>query len=131
MDFTNDLNKGESLTVEFKSWIKCSGVKECVNLSVPELVAFSNAKGGTVYLDAEDKGAVTGCSGSYDIQSILDAIADMTRPPLFVDAEEIQYKDKKVIALHIDNDGMIHTTNDGKCLKKVGKEQSTMVSRRI
>lgn len=67
MDFTNDLNKGESLTVEFKSWIKCSGVKECVNLSVPELVAFSTAKGGTVYLDAEDKGAVTGCSGSYDI----------------------------------------------------------------
>lgn len=121
MNFTNDLNKGESLTVEFKSWIKCSGVKECVKLSVPELVAFSNAKGGTVYLGVEDNGEVTGCSGSYDIQSILDAIYDMTRPPLFVDAEEIQYKDKKVIALHIDNDGMIHTTTDGKCLKRLGK----------
>ena len=50
MNFESDLSKGECLTVEFKSWIKTSGIKECINLVTPELVAFSNTKGGTVYL---------------------------------------------------------------------------------
>ena len=42
MNFESDLSKGECLTVEFKSWIKTSGIKECINLVTPELVAFSN-----------------------------------------------------------------------------------------
>ena len=121
MCFTDDLNKGECLTVEFKSWIKCSGIKECIKLVVPELISFSNTKGGTVYLGVEDDGEVTGCTGQYDIQSILDAIYDMTRPPLFPEAEEIKHDGKIVIALHVDNDGLIHTTTDGKCLKRLGK----------
>ena len=45
MDFESDLSKGECLTVEFKSWVKTSGIKECINLATPELVAFSNTKG--------------------------------------------------------------------------------------
>lgn len=121
MSFLDDLKKGECLTVEFKSWIKSSGIKECIKLVVPELIAFSNTKGGTVYLGVEDDGEVTGCNGSYDVQSILDAIYDKTRPPLFVEAEVIQHNGKEVIALHVDSDGLIHTTTDGKCLKRLGK----------
>ena len=71
MNFESDLSKGECLTVEFKSWIKTSGIKECINLVTPELVAFSNTKGGTVYLGVEDDGEVTGCIGPYSIQNIL------------------------------------------------------------
>ncbi len=97
------------------------GIKECINLVTPELVAFSNTKGGTVYLGVEDDGEVTGCIGPYSIQNILDAVYDKTRPPLFVEAEEIPYKGKQVIALHVDNDGLIHTTTDGRCLKRLGK----------
>ena len=67
------------------------------------------------------KGEVTGCIGPYSIQNILDAVYDKTRPPLFVEAEEIPYKGKQVIALHVDNDGLIHTTTDGRCLKRLGK----------
>ena len=121
MNFESDLSKGECLTVEFKSWVKTSGVKECINLATPELVAFSNTKGGTVYLGIEDDGEVTGCISPYNLQNILDAIYDKTRPPLFVEAEEIHYKGKKIIALHVDNDGLIHTTSDGRCLKRLGK----------
>ena len=121
MNFESDLSKGECLTVEFKSWIKTSGIKECINLVTPELVAFSNTKGGTVYLGVEDDGEVTGCIGLYSVQNILDAVYDKTRPPLFVEAEEIPYKGKQVIALHVDNDGLIHTTTDGRCLKRLGK----------
>lgn len=47
----NDIiTKGETTTVEFKSWIKADSMKERINLTVPELIAFANSKGGTVYL---------------------------------------------------------------------------------
>lgn len=44
-------------------------MKERINLVVPELIAFANSKGGTVYLGIEDDGEVTGCSGNYDLQA--------------------------------------------------------------
>lgn len=89
-EFERILNKGETTTVEFKSWVKTSGMKERIKLAVDELIAFANAKGGTVYFGVEDDGTVTGCTG-YDIQNLIEAIYDKTRPPLFVDVEEIEY----------------------------------------
>jgi len=48
--------QGETITVEFKSWIKADSIKERINLVVPERIAFANSKGGTVYLGIEDNG---------------------------------------------------------------------------
>ena len=56
------IENGESATVEFKSWIKAANMKERVNYAVDELIAFANAKGGTVFFGIEDSGEVTGCS---------------------------------------------------------------------
>lgn len=61
------IEQGETITVEFKSWIKANSMKDRINLVVPELIAFANSKGGTVYLGSEDNGDVTGCSGKYDL----------------------------------------------------------------
>lgn len=61
------IEQGETITVEFKSWIKANSMKDRINLVVPELIAFANSKGGTVYLEIEDNGDVTGCSGKYDL----------------------------------------------------------------
>ena len=83
--------QGETMTVEFKSWIKADSIKEIINLAVPELIAFANSKGGTVYLGVEDNGDVTGCSGKYDLQNICEVIYDKTRPPIFTDIEEFDY----------------------------------------
>lgn len=47
-DFEKVLLEGESLTVEFKTWIHVKDMKERISLAVDELVAFANAKGGTV-----------------------------------------------------------------------------------
>ncbi|SKB58394.1 hypothetical protein SAMN06296386_102299 [Lachnospiraceae bacterium] len=44
-EFENDIKNGESLTVEFKSWVKAKTMKERITLAVDELVAFANAKG--------------------------------------------------------------------------------------
>lgn len=120
-EFENVLKKGESTNVEFKSWIKASNMKERIALVVDELIAFANSKGGTVYLGVEDNGIVTGCIGNYDLQGIVEAIYDKTRPPLFTEAGEIEYKGKIVITLSVEHDGITYATTDGRCLRRLGK----------
>ena len=118
-EFEAILSKGESSTVEFKSWKKASGMKERVNLAVDELIAFANTKGGTLFFGVEDDGTVTGCD-KYDIQKLLDSIYDKTRPPLFTEAEEILYGQDIVIALTVQSDGVPYSTTDGRMLKRLG-----------
>ena len=121
VDFDKILKEGETQTVEFKSWIRAGSMKERIKLAVDELIAFANADGGTVYMGVEDDGEVTGCTGNYDKQNIIEAIYDKTRPPLFTSIEEFQYNDRTVIAISVEKSGQIHTTNDGRCLKRLGK----------
>lgn len=113
--------RGETRTVEFKSWVKADSMKERINLVVPELIAFANSKGGTVYLGIEDDGDVTGCFGKYDLQNICEAIYDKTRPPMFTDIEEIDYQGNKIIAISVASDGNTYATTDGRCLRRLGK----------
>lgn len=119
-EFETILANGENTTVEFKSWVKAKDFKERINLAVDELIAFANAEGGTVFMGVEDSGEVTGCY-NYDIQKIIESIYDKTRPPLFVKCEEIDYNDKKVLALSVTRDGHLYATTDGRCLKRLGK----------
>ena len=120
-DFEKVLQKGESINTEFKSWVKASSMKERIALAVDELIAFANSKGGTVYFGVEDNGEVTGCIGSYDLQNIVEAIYDKTRPPLFTEAGEFEYKGKTVITLSVEHDGPTYATTDGRCLRRLGK----------
>lgn len=119
-EFEQVLSKGENLTVEFKTWILAKDMRERISLVVDELVAFANAKGGTVYMGIEDDGTVTGCNG-YDVQKIMEAIYDRTRPALFTEIEVIHYEGKDVLAIKVERDGMTYATSDGRCLKRLGK----------
>lgn len=119
-EFEQILSKGENLTVEFKSWVHAKDMKERISLAVDELVAFANAKGGTVYLGVEDDGTVTGCT-DYDTQKIMESIYDRTRPALFTDVEVIRYGKKDVLAIKVDQDGTTYATSDGRCLKRLGR----------
>ncbi len=120
-EFENDIKNGESLTVEFKSWVKAKTMKERITLAVDELVAFANAKGGTLYFGIEDNGEITGCT-DYDPQNIIEGVYDRTRPALYSECEVINHPDGDVIALHVDcGNGIVYATSSGKCLKRLGK----------
>lgn len=119
-EFEQILSRGENLTVEFKTWIHAKDMRERISLAVDELVAFANAKGGTVYMGVEDDGTVTGCAG-YDTQKIMESIYDRTRPALFTDIEVIEYKGKDVLAITVERDGTTYAVSDGRCLKRLGK----------
>lgn len=120
----NELDKiiegGEGITVEFKSWMKAKNMRERINLAVDELIAFANTRGGTVYFGIEDTGEVTGCA-KYDCQKFIESIYDKTRPHLFCQIEEIEYKTFTILAISVQNDGITYATSDGRCLKRLGK----------
>ncbi len=126
-EFKKILDKGETDTVEFKSWVKAKNLKEIISLAVDELIAFANHKGGIVYLGVEDKPVeVTGCDRGYDGQRIIESIYDKTRPSLFAEIEDFEYEDKLVIALSVKSDGKTYTTTDGRCLKRLGKNSKPL-----
>ena len=117
-EFKKILDKGETDTVEFKSWVKARSQKEIISLAVDELIAFANHKGGTVYFGVEDQPIeVTGCSRDYDSQRIIEGIYDKTRPSLFTEIYDFEYEGKLVIAISVKADGKTYTTTDGRCLK--------------
>lgn len=119
-EFEKDLATGESVTVEFKSWIKAKDMRERISLAVEELIAFANTKGGVLYFGVEDNGEVTGCE-KYDCQKIMESIYDRTRPSLFTEIEVIKYNTLDVLAIKVIPDGNTYATTDGKCLKRLGK----------
>lgn len=126
-EFKNILDKGETDTVEFKSWVKAKNQKEIISLAVDELIAFANCKGGTVYFGVEDNPVeVTGCDRNYDSQRIIEGIYDKTRPSLFTEIEDFEYNGKLVIAISVKSDGKTYTTTDGRCLKRLGKNSKPL-----
>lgn len=120
-EFEKVLSEGENLTVEFKTWIYAKDMRERISLAVDELIAFANAKGGTVYMGVEDDGTVTGCTEGYDTQKIMESIYDRTRPALFTEIEVIKYGGKDVLAIKVERDGTTYATSDGRCLKRLGR----------
>ena len=119
-EFEDILKEGETITVEFKTWIYAKDMRERISLAVDELIAFANAKGGTVYMGVEDVGSVTGCK-NYDCQKMIEAIYDKTRPSLFTEIEVISYKGYDVLAISVEHDGNTYATTDGRCLKRLGR----------
>ena len=89
--FEQVLSHGESLTVEFKTWIHAKDMRERISLAVDELVAFANAKGGIVYMGVEDNGEV------------------------------INYKGRDVLAIRVARDRTTYAVSDGRCLKRLGR----------
>ena len=126
-EFKKILDKGETDTVEFKSWVKARSQKEIISLAVDELIAFANHKGGTVYFGVEDQPIeVTGCSRDYDSQRIIEGIYDKTRPSLFTEIYDFEYEGKLVIAISVKADGKTYTTTDGRCLKRLGRNSKPL-----
>ncbi len=88
------LPASESETVEFKATFNADVIET--------LVAFANAKGGTVYVGAADNADVKGIQiGKETIQNWINEVKNKTTPQLVPDAEILMLEDKSLIALSI------------------------------
>lgn len=118
------LSKGETLTVEFKSWIKVKE-KELMKILTKEAVGLANTKGGVILVGVEDDGEVTGCE-NYNTQNILESIYDRTVPKLFNSIEEIEVNDKVVLAIIVEKGDTVYATSAGEVYKRLGKNTKPM-----
>lgn len=120
MDIVQIIQKGETSTVEFKSWIKTPNYKEVIDLLVKEAVGFANTKGGIILVGVEDNGEITGCA-KIDPQKIIEAIYDKTIPKLFTDIEVIKLNDKEIMKITVEKSLQIISTAKGTTYKRLGK----------
>ena len=115
------IEKGETATVEFKSWEKAKNFKDRIELALPEIIAMANSSGGQLFFGVEDvTGEISGCK-NYDVQNIIESIYDKTVPHLFVEAETVEIAGKIIIVISVKNDNVIYATSDGRCYKRLGK----------
>ena len=109
----NSLPHTESLTVELKS-----SFNEDV---IETLVAFSNAKGGTVYVGVSDNGKALGVTvGKETVQQWINEIKNKTTPQIIPDAEVMEIENKTVVSLFIPEYPIKPVSVRGKYYKRVG-----------
>lgn len=103
----------ESQTVEFKS-----SFKEDV---VETLVAFSNAKGGTVYVGVSDKGKPLGVSiGQETIQNWVNEVKNKTNPQVIPDIDVLTVGGKMVVSVAVAEYPIKPVAVRGKYYRRVG-----------
>lgn len=102
--------KGETLTVEFKSDQKCTSDRELV----AAIVALTNTEGGDLYLGVEDDGAVTGLHANHrDTTGLSALIANRTNPPVSVRGELLDYKGMPVARIRVPKSRQLVSTSEG------------------
>jgi len=112
------LQRGESLTVEFKSDrgdISDSRVYE-------EVVALANTEGGVLLLGVEDDGTVTGAKPRHgrgiDVTKLRAAIFNNTVPSVNTRISVVQHGGSPVLAIEVDPYPEPCATASGKALRR-------------
>lgn len=110
------LDKGETLTVEFKSDMK-GGLPD--RDLIAAVVAMANTEGGLVLLGVEDDGRVTGVQPAHqDIAGLKALIANRTSPSVAVFTEIIEWAGKKILGITVPKSHSIVSTTDGLVLRR-------------
>jgi ATP-dependent DNA helicase RecG len=104
------IRQGESLTLEFKSDLKCLPDRELV----AAVVALANTEGGDLLLGAEDDGTVTGLHPNHENVSGLPAmIANKTNPAISVRVELVEVGGRKVARIAVPKSRQLVSTSEG------------------
>ena len=109
----------ESETIEFKASFNIE--------TVETLVAFANAKGGSVYVGVDNTGAIVGVSlGKETIPQWINEIKTKTEPSLIPDVETMKVKGKQLVILSMTEFPIKPVSVKGKYYKRVGKSNHLM-----
>ncbi|MDR2824631.1 MAG: ATP-binding protein, partial [Prevotellaceae bacterium] len=102
----------ENQTVEFKTSFNDEVIET--------LVAFTNAKGGTVYVGLNDEGKPQGVTVSKEtIQNWINEIKNKTATQIIPDAEEFDIEGKSIVALTISENPVKPVAFKGRFYKRV------------
>jgi ATP-dependent DNA helicase RecG len=110
------LDKGETLTVEFKSDTK-GGLPD--RDLVAAVVAMANTEGGVILLGVEDSGTVSGIQPHHqDTMGLQALIANRTSPSVAVSTELIEYEGKKILCITVPKSQSIVSSTEGLVLRR-------------
>jgi ATP-dependent DNA helicase RecG len=107
------LQQGEGLHVEFKTSFNED--------TIETLVAFSNAKGGVVYVGITDKNVVKGIQiGKETVQHWINEVKNKTAPQIIPDIEVIETDSKSVVSLIVQEYPIKPVSTKGRFYKRIG-----------
>lgn len=124
------IGKGETSTVQFKRNVTNE------QSIAQEMVAFSNAKGGTILIGVDDKTWEIIGLGDDDIRKLTDLLVNAAnehvKPPVFIETATVIVENKKIVIVTIpegndkpykDKDGLIFLKNGANKRKVTSNEE--------
>jgi ATP-dependent DNA helicase RecG len=116
---THKIPTSESETVEFKTSFNAE--------TVETLVAFANAKGGSVYIGVADDAKVVGVSlGKETAAGWVNEIKNKTAPCIIPDVEIIEKDTKTVVVLHVTEYPVKPLSYKGRYYKRTGNSNQLL-----
>ena len=102
--------QGETLTVEFKSDLKCLPDRELL----AAIVSLANTEGGDLLLGVEDDGTVTGVHANHQNTTGLPVlIANRTNPPISVRVETFDLAAGAITWIKVPKSRQLVSTSEG------------------
>ena len=90
-------------------------------------MAFSNAKGGTVYVGITDKGEVKGIKiGKETIQNWINEVKNKTAPQIIPDVEVMTIENKTVVTLNAMEYPIKPVSKGGRYYKRIANANHLM-----
>ena len=89
--------------------------------------AFSNTKGGTIFIGINDRGNVVGTLiGTESFKEWTNTISQSTEPRIIPEIEELSCDGKPVVAIHIKENPLKPVSVKGRCYRRVGSSNRVM-----
>ncbi|MDF1580866.1 MAG: crosslink repair DNA glycosylase YcaQ family protein [Desulfuromonadales bacterium] len=109
------IQQGESLSLEFKSDLKCLPDRDLV----ATVVSLANTDGGNLLLGVEDDGAVTGLHANHlNVSGIPSLIANKTNPAISVRVERCELQGKSIARIVVPKSRQLVSTSDGLLVRR-------------
>lgn len=109
------IQRGESISLEFKSDLKCLPDRELV----AAVVSLANTDGGDLLLGVEDDGTVTGLHASHlNVSGIPPLIANRTNPAISVRVEKYESQGKSIARISVPKSRHLVSTSDGLLVRR-------------
>lgn len=109
------IRQGESLTLEFKSDMKCLPDRDLI----ATIVSLANTEGGELLLGVEDDGTVSGLHANHlNISGIPSLIANKTNPAISVRVERCDLHGKSVARITVPKSRQLVSTSDGLLVRR-------------
>lgn len=109
------IRQGESLTLEFKSDLKCLPDRDLI----ATIVSLANTEGGELLLGVEDNGTISGLHANHlNVSGIPSLVANKTIPAISVRVERCDMQEKSVARITVPKSRQLVSTSDGLLVRR-------------